>query len=133
MPETGRTPAEPAAPNTQVSAGPTFAELGVAEEITRALAEAGIERAFPIQELTLPLALRGEDLIGQARTGTGKTLAFGIPLLQRIDLPGNGTPQALIVVPTRELCLQVTRDLANAGKHLDVRVTAVYGGRPYQE
>ncbi|GAA4612897.1 DEAD/DEAH box helicase [Saccharopolyspora hordei] len=95
--------------------------------------ESGIERTFAIQELTLPLAMRGEDLIGQARTGTGKTLGFGVPLLHRLQLPGDGTPQALVVVPTRELCLQVTRDLTDAGKHLGVRTLAVYGGRPYEE
>ncbi|MBM7772106.1 superfamily II DNA/RNA helicase [Actinokineospora baliensis] len=101
-------------------------------EIVRALAEAGIERTFAIQELTLPLALAGEDLIGQARTGTGKTLGFGVPLLQRIVTPGDGTPQALVVVPTRELCLQVTADIRDAGKHLGIRVLSIYGGRPYE-
>ncbi|MEV8439826.1 DEAD/DEAH box helicase [Actinosynnema sp. NPDC051121] len=111
---------------------PTFGELGVREEIVRSLAEAGIHRTFAIQELTLPLALAGDDVIGQARTGTGKTLGFGIPLLQRIVTPGDGTPQALVVVPTRELCLQVTHDLTDAAKHLNVRVLAIYGGRPYE-
>ncbi|MBP2340956.1 superfamily II DNA/RNA helicase [Saccharothrix coeruleofusca] len=111
---------------------PTFAELGVREEIVHALAEAGIERTFAIQELTLPLALAGDDVIGQARTGTGKTLGFGIPLLQRLTTPGDGTPQALVVVPTRELCLQVTHDLTDAAKHMGVRVLAIYGGRPYE-
>jgi len=111
---------------------PTFAELGVREEIVRALAQAGIERTFAIQELTLPIALAGDDVIGQARTGTGKTLGFGVPLLQRIVAPGDGVPQALVVVPTRELCLQVTHDITDAGKHLSVRVEAIYGGRPYE-
>jgi superfamily II DNA/RNA helicase len=111
---------------------PTFAELGVREEIVRALAEAGIERTFAIQELTLPIALAGDDVIGQARTGTGKTLGFGVPLLQRIVTPSDGVPQALVVVPTRELCLQVTHDITDAGKHLGVRVEAIYGGRPYE-
>ena len=111
----------------------TFADLGVHPLIVRALHEAGIQRTFAIQELTLPLALAGDDLIGQARTGMGKTLGFGVPLLQRLTLPGDGTPQALVVVPTRELCLQVTHDLADAGRHLDVRVVAVYGGRPYEQ
>ncbi|MGH3878472.1 MAG: DEAD/DEAH box helicase [Actinophytocola sp.] len=111
---------------------PTFAEFGVHPEIVKALSEAGIERTFAIQELTLPLALAGEDVIGQARTGTGKTLGFGVPLLQRITTPGDGTPQVLVVVPTRELCLQVTRDMADAGKYLGARVLSIYGGRPYE-
>jgi superfamily II DNA/RNA helicase len=124
----------------------SFAELGVREEIVRALAESGIEHTFAIQELTLPLALAGDDLIGQARTGMGKTLAFGVPLLHRIvtDIgrPLNGMPRALVVVPTRELCLQVYDDLANAAKYLradvdggadrKLSVTSIYGGRPYE-
>ncbi|WP_397545071.1 DEAD/DEAH box helicase [Saccharopolyspora pogona] len=135
--ESGAPEAGDAAPLKAGTAGdpdtPTFAELDVHPDIVRALREAGIERTFAIQELTLPLAMQGEDLIGQARTGTGKTLGFGVPLLHRLQLPGDGTPQALIVVPTRELCLQVTRDLTDAGKHLGVRTVAVYGGRPYEE
>jgi superfamily II DNA/RNA helicase len=115
------------------SDSPTFAEFGVKEEIVRALVEAGIERTFAIQELTLPLALAGEDIIGQARTGTGKTLGFGVPLLNRITIPGDGTPQVLVVVPTRELCLQVCHDLSDAGKHLGIRVLSIYGGRPYDQ
>ncbi|RZQ62876.1 DEAD/DEAH box helicase [Amycolatopsis suaedae] len=111
---------------------PTFAEFGVHPEIVRALNEAGIERTFAIQALTLPLAMAGDDLIGQARTGMGKTLGFGVPLLHRVTTPGDGTPQALVVVPTRELCLQVTHDLTDAGKHLGIRTLAVYGGRPYE-
>ncbi|WP_433558025.1 DEAD/DEAH box helicase [Pseudonocardia xinjiangensis] len=126
---------------------PTFAELGVRPEIVRALAEAGIERTFAIQELTLPLALAGDDIIGQARTGMGKTLGFGVPLLQRVVPPSEqpaanaegeaadrtkDVPQALVVVPTRELCVQVAKDIADAGKHLGVRVTAIYGGRAYE-
>jgi superfamily II DNA/RNA helicase len=121
----------------------TFAELGVRDEIVRALAEKNIERPFAIQELTLPLALAGDDLIGQARTGMGKTFAFGVPLLERITAgtaarPLNGTPRALIVVPTRELCLQVTGDLATAAKYLTAEggrrlsVVPIYGGRAYE-
>ena len=120
---------------------PTFAELGVRDEIVRALAEHGIEHTFAIQELTLPLALAGDDLIGQARTGMGKTFAFGVPLLQRIttdtERPLTGSPRALIVVPTRELCLQVYGDLAGAAKYLTagdrkLSVMSIYGGRPYE-
>ena len=111
---------------------PTFAEFGVRPEIVRALAEAGIERTFAIQALTLPLAMSGDDLIGQARTGMGKTLGFGVPLLHRLEIPGDGTPQVLVVVPTRELCVQVANDLKGASKHLKVSTLAIYGGRPYE-
>ena len=112
---------------------PRFADLGVDEPIVRALADVGITRTFAIQEMTLPIALAGSDLIGQARTGTGKTLGFGVPLLQRIKPGATGTrPQALVVVPTRELCIQVTRDLQAAGARLGVRVTSIYGGRAYE-
>jgi superfamily II DNA/RNA helicase len=129
----------------------TFAELGVRDEIVRALAEQGITHPFAIQELTLPMALAGDDLIGQARTGMGKTYAFGVPMLQRITTDPeralSGIPRALVVVPTRELCLQVSGDLATAAKHLttggataptsdtaerNVTVTSIYGGRPYE-
>ncbi len=120
---------------------PTFADLGVRDEIVRALAEDGKEHPFAIQELTMPLALAGDDLIGQARTGMGKTLAFGVPLLQRITTDStrelSGIPRALVVVPTRELCLQVSSDLAIAAKYLrtgdrKLTVTSIYGGRPYE-
>ena len=126
----------------------TFAKLGIRDEIVRALAEKGIERPFAIQELTLPLALAGDDVIGQARTGMGKTFAFGVPLLQRITddtgtRPLTGAPRALVVVPTRELCLQVTDDLATAAKYLTAQnggpagpralsVVSIYGGRAYE-
>ncbi len=172
---------------------PTFAELGVDPRIVRALEEFGIVRTFAIQALTLPIALSGADLIGQARTGMGKTLGFGVPLLQRLaaDLPANAdagadagvdagvdagadtvstaasgpaasadadtdapaegrqagrrsrsrrpsrraegrAPRVLVMVPTRELCVQVTRDLHDAAKYLDLSVTSVYGGRAYE-
>ena len=99
---------------------------------------------FPIQEMTLPVALSGKDVIGQAKTGTGKTLGFGLPLLERVTVPADveagrakpedltDAPQALIVVPTRELCTQVTNDLLTAGKARNVRVLAIYGGRAYE-
>ncbi|MGA0065609.1 MAG: DEAD/DEAH box helicase [Candidatus Nanopelagicales bacterium] len=119
---------------TAAPIAPTFAELGAAPDIVSSLAAAGIERAFPIQAMTLPLALDGRDLIGQAKTGTGKTLGFGIPLLQRIerDDAHGAAPQALVVVPTRELCIQVTGDLDQAGAGRGVRVLSVYGGRSYE-
>src|SRR5437763_9695776 len=100
----------------------TFAKLGVRDEIVRALTEEGIESPFAIQELTLPLALAGDDLIGQARTGMGKTYAFGVPMLQRITTDAerelSGIPRALVGVPTRERCIQVSSDLATAAKPL---------------
>lgn len=111
----------------------TFAELGVDQKITDALDAAGITSPFPIQSMCVPLALDGQDLIGQAKTGTGKTLGFGIPLLQLLNPDqSNRTPHALVVVPTRELCVQVARDLEVAGKVQGARVLAVYGGRSYE-
>ena len=114
---------------------PTFAELGARRETVEALAAAGITRAFAIQEYALPIALRGTDLIGQAPTGTGKTLGFGVPLLERVLAPGEGSdgvPQALVVVPTRELGIQVAKDLAAAGRTRGVRVLPIYGGVAYE-
>ncbi|MGP5522791.1 DEAD/DEAH box helicase [Glutamicibacter arilaitensis] len=131
--------------NESVEAEPakqSFAELKVREDIVASLSEAGIEYPFPIQALTLPVALGGNDIIGQAKTGTGKTLGFGIPALQRVvregdkgyeDLEFPGAPQALIVAPTRELAIQVGADLAQASKHSNISITTIYGGRPYEE
>ncbi|MGO4295946.1 DEAD/DEAH box helicase [Glutamicibacter sp. MCAF14] len=131
--------------NESVEAEPakqSFADLKVREDIVASLSEAGIEYAFPIQALTLPVALSGNDIIGQAKTGTGKTLGFGIPALQRVvregdkgyeDLEFPGAPQALIVAPTRELAIQVGADLAQASKHSNISITTIYGGRPYEE
>jgi superfamily II DNA/RNA helicase len=108
-----------------------FRDLEVAEEICAALDEKGIRTAFPIQALALPIGLGGSDIIGQARTGTGKTLAFGIPLLQRLA-GGGQRPQGLVVVPTRELAIQVAEDLRIAGARIGARVLTVYGGRAYE-
>ncbi|MEV8043403.1 DEAD/DEAH box helicase [Streptomyces griseoluteus] len=122
----------------------TFRDLGILSETAEALEAVGIINPFPIQELTLPVALSGSDVIGQAKTGTGKTLGFGLPLLERVVVPADveagraapealtSAPQALIVVPTRELCTQVTNDLLTAGKVRNVRVLAIYGGRAYE-
>ncbi|HET9172636.1 MAG TPA: DEAD/DEAH box helicase [Actinospica sp.] len=152
-----------------------FAELGVAAHIVSALDAQGISSPFPIQASTIPVALGGADIIGQAKTGTGKTLAFGVPVLQRLVAPAEGepaaeqpaaqapeapaakssssrrrrgrapggtsgaklapaggTPQALIVVPTRELAVQVCADLTSAGSTRSARVQALYGGRAYE-
>jgi superfamily II DNA/RNA helicase len=122
----------------------TFRELGILPETAEALEAVGITTPFPIQEMTLPVALSGTDVIGQAKTGTGKTLGFGLPLLERVTVPADveagrakpedltDAPQALVVVPTRELCTQVTNDLLTAGKVRNVRVLAIYGGRAYE-
>lgn len=119
----------------------TFADFSVHPDIVASLAEAGIRHPFPIQAMTLPIALSGHDIIGQAKTGTGKTLGFGIPVLQRVltpqdegfaDLPTPGSPQALIVVPTRELAVQVTKDLQTAARQRGARITTIYGGRAFE-
>src|SRR3984957_12929106 len=109
-----------------------FRDFPISDEICRGLEAAGIFNTSPIQALTLPLALRGQDIIGQARTGTGKTLAFGIPLLQMIGDGPSGAPKALVVVPTRELAIQVADDLRLAAVNLRARVLTVYGGRAYE-
>nr|WP_285667603.1 DEAD/DEAH box helicase [Actinorhabdospora filicis] len=124
------TPVAPVRPDS-----PTLAELGVRSETVEALDAVGITRAFAIQEYAIPIAMRGTDVIGRAPTGTGKTLGFGIPILERVlgpDEGADGRPQALVVVPTRELGLQVSRDIELAGKLRGVRVLPVYGGRAYE-
>ena len=119
----------------------SFADFGVRQDISDALAAVGIVSPFPIQEMTLPVALSGHDIIGQAKTGTGKTLGFGLPTIQRVvgrdddqwgSLQKPGAPQALILVPTRELAIQVGNDLAVASKLRNARVATLYGGVPYE-
>ena len=119
----------------------TFADFNVRADIVESLADAGITHPFPIQAMTLPVALAGHDIIGQAKTGTGKTLGFGIPALQRVvgrddagfdKLAVPGAPQALVIVPTRELAVQVAKDLENAAKKRNARIATIYGGRAYE-
>ena len=112
-----------------------FRDLGVSDTICLALEGAGIYTTFPIQALALPIALGGYDIIGQARTGTGKTLGFGIPLLQRLaqgEPASPKSPHALVVAPTRELASQIADDLRMAGSGLGTRVLTLYGGRAYE-
>ena len=132
---------ESAAPSSVQATDPSFADFDIRPEIVAALAEVGITHPFAIQAMTLPVALAGHDIIGQAKTGTGKTLGFGVPLLHRVvspgeagydELPAPGKPQALVVLPTRELAVQVAHDLAAASTKRSVRVLAVYGGRAYE-
>jgi superfamily II DNA/RNA helicase len=110
----------------------TFLELGVDQDMVDSLADQGIIEAFPIQEQTIPLALTGQDIIGQAKTGTGKTFGFGLPLLQRVGADPEPGVQALVVVPTRELCVQVYEDLELAAKNRAATVVPIYGGKAYE-
>ena len=108
----------------------TFEELGVASEIVQAIEELGFETPMPVQEQVIPLLLQGTntDLIALAQTGTGKTAAFGLPVLQKINVK-NRQPQALILCPTRELCLQIAGDISDYSKYIDgLSVLPVYGG-----
>lgn len=109
----------------------TFAELGLSPELLNSLTETGFVNPFPIQEAVIPLALTGADIIGQAKTGTGKTLGFGLPLLNNVKR-GSGKAVALVVVPTRELGIQVAEELNKLATGPDLRVTAIYGGRPME-
>ena len=109
-----------------------FSELGIDSDIVAALASKGITQPFPIQEQAIPLALTGQDLIGQAKTGTGKTLGFGLPIIQRLGTdPAHGA-KALVVVPTRELAIQVAEDLTLASSNRNIQVVAIYGGKSYE-
>lgn len=119
----------------------TFADFGLSSEIVEALSEKGITTPFPIQALTLPIALKRADIIGQAKTGTGKTLGFGLPLLENVIGPNEegweeftdkGFPQALVIVPTRELAKQVAGDLRDAAAKRSLRIIELYGGIAYE-
>jgi len=119
----------------------TFADLPLRKETIDALNEHGFTSPFPIQEMVMPIALADGDVIGQAKTGTGKTLAFGIPVIERVIAPNDadwpqlanqGHPQVLIVVPTRELCVQVTKDIEELSFNRGIRTLAVYGGRAFE-
>src|SRR6476646_3849782 len=107
----------------------SFADLGLSESTLLALRDVGYESPSPIQEQAIPALLQGRDVIGQAQTGTGKTAAFGLPILQYID-PSQDSVQALVLTPTRELCIQVTQALRTYGAHTGVDVVAVFGGAP---
>jgi superfamily II DNA/RNA helicase len=121
-----------AASSEQVHIVTTFAELGVDQDIVEALATKGIVDAFPIQEQTIPLGLPGQDIIGQAKTGTGKTFGFGIPVVQRMGLDPAPGVKALIVVPTRELAVQVYEDMDMLTSNRSTSVVAIYGGKAYE-
>src|SRR3954468_17623661 len=106
-----------------------FADLGLREPTLLALQDVGYEQPSPIQEQAIPVMLEGRDIIGQAQTGSGKTAAFGLPLLETVD-PEVGEVQALVLTPTRELCIQVTQAIRAYGARKGVAVVAVFGGAP---
>jgi ATP-dependent RNA helicase DeaD len=106
-----------------------FHELGLSPEVQLALDELGYQQPTPIQQRAIPELLAGHDVIGQAQTGTGKTAAFGLPLLEYLD-PGSEEVQAIVLTPTRELCIQVTQALRAYAEHLPFEIVAVFGGAP---
>src|ERR687893_2447688 len=110
----------------------TFAELGLSQPLLEALHHLGYQDPTPIQEQTIPLLLEGRDVIGQAQTGTGKTAAFGLPMLEFVD-PEDPSVQALVLTPTRELCIQVTQALRAYGERRGIEVVAVFGGAPIRD
>ena len=109
-----------------------FSDLGISQDILDALATKGITSPFPIQEEAIPVALTGRDLIGQAKTGTGKTLGFGLPILEKLGANPELGAKALIVVPTRELAGQVAEDLVLAASNRAVQIAVIYGGKSYE-
>ncbi len=122
--------AEPVADEEDAGAG--FAALGLRPELLKALADLGYEEPTPIQRETIPPLIAGHDLLGQAATGTGKTAAFALPALQRIDTSRRAEPSVLVLVPTRELAVQVSEAMFKYGKELGIKVVPVFGGQPIQ-
>ncbi|HEY7341941.1 MAG TPA: DEAD/DEAH box helicase, partial [Ktedonobacterales bacterium] len=108
-----------------------FAALGLGDDALRAIRELGFGEPTPIQQQTIGELLAGRDVIGQAPTGTGKTAAFGLPIVERLDV-NQLAPQALIIVPTRELCIQVSEAMHNLGKFRELVSLPIYGGQPYE-
>src|SRR5215217_5133067 len=106
-----------------------FGSLTLSSPVTRALQEMGFEEPTPVQAQAIPLLLAGRDVVAQALTGTGKTAAFGIPMVEKID-PARHVVQGVVLAPTRELAVQVAEHLALLGRYRDLRVVAIYGGQP---
>lgn len=109
-----------------------FSDLGIETDMVEALEATGIKEPFPIQEQTIPIALTGQDIIGQAKTGTGKTFGFGLPLIQSLGMDPEPGVKALIVVPTRELAVQVTEDMVLATSNRSTSIVSIYGGKAYE-
>lgn len=105
-----------------------FKDLGLSEQLMKSVERMGFEEATPIQGETIPIALQGKDVIGQAQTGTGKTIAFGLPLIEKIDVNDNNI-QGIVIAPTRELAIQVAEELYKASYHKRARVLSVFGGQ----
>jgi ATP-dependent RNA helicase DeaD len=116
-------------PTPDTDPAPQFKDLGLSPAIQQALDELGYDEPTAIQAQAIPELLGGHDVIGQAQTGTGKTAAFGLPLLQYLE-PDNPEVQAIVMTPTRELCIQVTQALRAYAEHLDINIVAVFGGAP---
>jgi ATP-dependent RNA helicase DeaD len=108
----------------------TFGELEIHPDVAKAIDELGFMAPTPVQAQAIPILRSGRDLFAQAQTGTGKTAAFAIPIIERVD-PNEKRPQALVLVPTRELCVQVTREFGAIGKYRHAHEVAIYGGVPY--
>lgn len=119
----------PPKPEPTVVEETRFSELGLNANTLKAISDLGFETATPIQALAIPVLLTGCDLIGLAQTGTGKTAAFGLPLLEKLD-PTDHTTQALVLAPTRELAVQVAKGIHDFAKYAGIRVVPVYGGQP---
>jgi ATP-dependent RNA helicase DeaD len=123
----------PNAESTDSSPTPRFDQLGLTNVMLAALADAAYHVPSPVQAGIIPRALAGKDVLGQARTGTGKTAAFGIPILEKLDTAIGNTPRALVLVPTRELAVQVKDEIAKLAKGRKTRCIAVYGGKPIRQ
>ncbi len=108
-----------------------FKDFNIGEEIVKALSNMGFENPTPIQEKAIPVALEGRDMIGQAQTGTGKTTAFGVPMIEKMDM-SQSKVQGLVIAPTRELAIQVGEELNRIGQNKGVRTVPVYGGQDIQ-
>ena len=107
-----------------------FKDLGLGDSVLKGVIDAGFETPSDIQEALIPMALAGKDVMGQAKTGTGKTAAFGLPILTKLDKP-QSNPRALIVEPTRELASQVETAFRDFSRYSDLRTTVLYGGVKY--
>ena len=109
----------------------SFADLGVSAPVLQSIGEMGFEEPTPVQARAIPELLHGRDVVAQALTGTGKTAAFGIPLVERVDV-GKAVPQAVVLAPTRELAMQVAQELSGIGRHRGLRLVPIYGGQPIE-